>query len=75
MTGALVACWDCGFVTRRHGAVGARGECPHCRKQLSPISFSATRKLQIRRKERERARGTRPILSPPQNDTTDRYWR
>ena len=74
MMGALVACWDCGFVTRRHGTVGVKGECPHCRKALSPISFSATRKLQIRRKERERARGARPLGPSPQEDTADRPW-
>jgi predicted Zn-ribbon and HTH transcriptional regulator len=47
--GALVACENCGFITRRHSRIGVDGECPHCRRELTPVSFSAARKLQIRK--------------------------
>jgi hypothetical protein len=71
--GALVACWDCGFVTRRHGPIGIAGECPHCEGELTPISLAAARGLQIRRHERERARtlpaNTLPnVASPPKGN-------
>jgi hypothetical protein len=49
--GALVACRDCGFVTRRHSHIGLTGVCPDCRQSLMPISFSAARALQIRKSE------------------------
>jgi hypothetical protein len=52
--GALVACWDCGFVTRRRGPIGSTGACPHCRSELTPISLAAARQLQIRRHKEER---------------------
>lgn len=49
--GALVACGVCGFVTRRHSPIGAGGKCPHCERELVPVSFSAARKLQLRKRE------------------------
>jgi hypothetical protein len=53
--GALVACGGCGFVTRRHSRIGAEGKCPNCREsKLVPVSFSAARKLQLRKRELER---------------------
>lgn len=61
--GALVACGDCGFVTRRHSRIGVDGECPHCRRQLTPVSFSAARKLQLRKREMARL-GVRMPSSP-----------
>jgi hypothetical protein len=61
-TGALVACWDCGFVTRRHSRIGIGGECPHCRRELAPINLSTARALQVRRRERARAGTSTPPL-------------
>jgi hypothetical protein len=49
--GALVACEDCGFVTRSRSRIGVGGECPHCGRKLIPVSFSAARKLQLRKRE------------------------
>lgn len=52
--GALVACGICAFVTRRHSRIGAGGECPHCGRELTPVSFSTARKMQLR-KQRDQA--------------------
>jgi|GEM_PF-5909978 len=54
--GALVACGVCGFVTRRHSRIGVEGACPHCGRELTSVSFSTARKIQLR-KQYERARG------------------
>jgi hypothetical protein len=71
--GALVACWDCGLVTRGRGPIGVTGECPHCKSGLTPISLAAARRLQIHRQEQERggalpAQALPSVASPPAGD-------
>lgn len=66
--GALVACGDCGFITRRHSRIGIGGKCPHCERELEPVSFSAARRLQLR-KQRELSRARVPFSSPGGEET------
>jgi len=67
--GALVACGDCGFVTRSRSKIGVAGECPHCGRQLIPVSFSAARKLQLRKRELGRLGITLPPTRIKSNRT------
>jgi len=43
--GALVACHNCYFVTRRNSAIGVAGKCPHCDRALEPVTFSTARRM------------------------------
>jgi len=63
MEGALIACGDCGFVTRRHSRIGVSGECPHCGRALTPVSFPAARRLLLRKQGVERVRPPLPPAS------------
>lgn len=60
--GALVACGVCGFVTRQHSRIGTGGECPHCGRELVPVSFSTARKIQLRKREMVRLGLRKPIV-------------
>jgi len=59
MEGALVACGDCGFVTRRSSKIGSRGKCPNCDRPLEPVSFPAARRLLLAKQARAQAPGGR----------------
>jgi hypothetical protein len=65
--GALVACGVCGFVTRRHSRIGAGRECPYCGRELTPVSFSTARKIQLR-KQHELRRVGAPTSAAPGDD-------
>jgi len=43
--GALVACANCYFVTRRNSAIGVAGKCPHCNRALEPVTFPTARRM------------------------------
>jgi predicted Zn-ribbon and HTH transcriptional regulator len=49
--GALVACHNCYFVTRRNSAIGVAGKCPHCDRALEPVTFPAARRMLLAKRE------------------------
>ena len=50
--GALVACENCYFVTRKSSAIGVGGKCPHCKRALEPVTFSAARRMLLLKRAR-----------------------
>jgi hypothetical protein len=60
--GALMACRSCGFVTRRGSEIGVRGCCPHCEREMKPVTLTAARSIMVRKQEL--ARAARALLPP-----------